>query len=79
MINIESFPCFAGGRYTRSPRLHTDLSDLVDMAGHDTDLAGIGGDNTGAVGSDETGLVLGLQSPNNLFKVIQTYLHTRKI
>lgn len=45
---------------------HTDLSDLMDVAGHDTDLAGIGGNDTGAVGSDQAGLILGLHGADNL-------------
>jgi hypothetical protein len=44
----------------------TDLSDPVNVARHDTNLAGIGGNDTGAVGSDQAGLILGLHSADNL-------------
>jgi len=36
----------------------TDLTGLVDVSGHDTDLALVGLDDTGAVRTDETGLGL---------------------
>lgn len=36
----------------------TDLSSLVDVTGHDTDLTLLGGDDAGAVGADKSGLVL---------------------
>lgn len=36
----------------------TDLSPLMDVTGHDTDLALLGGDDAGAVGADKSGLVL---------------------
>ncbi|KAI6771004.1 hypothetical protein HG531_009859 [Fusarium graminearum] len=39
----------------------TDATALVDETRHDTNLALFGGDDTGAVGSDETGLVLSLE------------------
>ncbi|KAI6776289.1 hypothetical protein HG530_000234 [Fusarium avenaceum] len=39
----------------------TDATALVDEARHDTDLALFGSDDTGAVGSDETGLALCLE------------------
>jgi len=39
----------------------TDAAALVDEARHDTNLALFGGDDTGAVGSDETSLALGLE------------------
>jgi hypothetical protein len=37
---------------------NTDLSSLVDVTGHDTDLALLRRDDTRAVGTDESGLVL---------------------
>lgn len=37
---------------------NTDLSALVDVTGHDTDLALLRRDDTRAVGTDESGLVL---------------------
>lgn len=42
-------------------RYDTDTATLVNESGHDTDLAEAGGDDTGAVGSNETGLRLGLE------------------
>lgn len=42
-------------------RNDSDLSLLVDIAGHDTDLALLGLDNTGAVGADQSTLVLLVQ------------------
>ena len=39
----------------------TDAAALVDETRHDADLALAGGDDAGAVGTDETGLGLGLQ------------------
>lgn len=56
----------------RDPQLHqlhkirTDLSNLVDVAGHNADLAGVGGNNTGAIGSNQASLILSLQSTDNL-------------
>lgn len=40
---------------------NTDSAPLVDGRGHDTDLALAGGNDTGAVGADQTGLGLGLE------------------
>ena len=41
----------------------------MDVTGHDTDLASVRGNDTGAVGSDETGLVLSLQGFDNLISI----------
>lgn len=38
-----------------------DAAALVNEAGHDADLALAGGDDAGAVGADQAGLVLGLE------------------
>lgn len=46
----------------------TDLSGAVDVAGHDTDLAALGVDDTGAVGAHEAGLGLGLESVGDLWR-----------
>lgn len=43
------------------PRDDADAAALVDEARHDADLALAGGDDTGAVGTDEAGLRLRLQ------------------
>eukprot|EP00043_Microstomoeca_roanoka_P023704 m.259179 g.259179 ORF g.259179 m.259179 type:complete len:275 (-) comp34239_c0_seq1:1149-1973(-) len=40
------------------PRHHTDRPALVDMTGHDADLAGVGGDDTGAVRADQARLAV---------------------
>lgn len=40
---------------------NTDAATLVNETGHDADLAKAGGDDTGAVGADQTGLGLGLE------------------
>lgn len=49
------------------PRIiHTDLSNLVNVTGHNADLASIGGNNTGAVGSNQASLILSLHSTDNL-------------
>lgn len=47
----------------------TDTAALVDEAGHDADLALARGDDTGAVGADETGLGLGLEHVGNAHHV----------
>jgi len=52
--------CLVDGFVSQSTRSgdNTDLSSLMDVAGHDTDLALLRRDDTGAVGADESGLVL---------------------
>ena len=40
------------------PGDHTDTAGLVDVAGHDANLAGTGRDDAGTVGADQTGLAL---------------------
>lgn len=51
-------------------RNDTDSASLVDGRGHDTDLALAGGDDTGTVGADKSGLGLGLEHVNNSDHVV---------
>ena len=51
---VDGFVCEGSGAGDDA-----DAAALVDVAGHDADLALAGGDYTGAVGADETGLGLG--------------------
>ena len=54
-------------------RHHTDAAGLVDMAGHDPDLALARGDEAGAVGPEQAGLGLVLQVTAHLDHVEDRY------
>lgn len=49
---------------------NTNAATLVDGRGHDTDLALLGSNDTRAVGTNQSGLALGLQSINNANHVV---------
>ena len=52
------------------PGDHAHNALLVDVAGHDADLAGAGGDDAGAVGANQTGLALAEQGVLDLDHVL---------
>lgn len=51
-------------------RHNTNAATLVDGRGHDTDLALLGSNDTGTVGTNKSGLALGLQSVHNANHVV---------
>ena len=49
---------------------YSNLSSFVDVSGHDADLALIWLDDSGAVGSDDSGFVLRTESVLHLYHIV---------
>jgi hypothetical protein len=56
--HYNNMPTTCSRVYSSTAQRHTDLSNLVNVSGHDADLASTGFDDAGAVGTNQAGRLL---------------------